>query len=112
MAKAATPKEIVIYRDERGNRPFSEWLDGLKDIKVRQRILARLRRLEQGNFGDCKPIGEGLSELRLFFGAGYRVYFGENAGQIVIILCGGDKASQNKDIKIAKARWKEHRKNE
>ncbi|VAW01884.1 hypothetical protein MNBD_ALPHA06-1227 [hydrothermal vent metagenome] len=112
MAKAATAKEIVIYRDERGNQPFSVWLNGLKDIKVRQRILARLRRLEQGNFGDCKAIGAGLSELRLFFGAGYRVYFGEDAGQIVIILCGGDKASQNKDIKLAKSYWKEHKKNE
>jgi len=112
MAKAATPKEIVVYRDERGNRPFYIWLNGLKDTKARQRILARLRRLEQGNFGDCKPIGGGLSELRLFFGAGYRVYFGEDAGHIVIILCGGDKGSQNKDIKLAKAYWKEHKENE
>jgi putative addiction module killer protein len=112
MARAVKPKDVVIYSDTEGNSPFSVWLEGLKDIKTRQRILARLRRLEQGNFGDCQPIGNGLSELRLFFGPGYRVYFGEEGGHIVIILCGGDKSSQKKDITLAKAYWKEHKDNE
>lgn len=112
MARAVKPKDIVIYSDAKGSSPFSVWLEGLKDIKVRQRILARLRRLEQGNFGDCQPIGNGLSELRLFFGAGYRVYFGEEADHIVIILCGGDKSTQKKDITLAKAYWKEHKDND
>jgi putative addiction module killer protein/probable addiction module antidote protein len=67
---------------------------GLRDIIGRKRILARVARLEQGNYGDCAPVGEGVSELRLFFGPGYRVYFGEDAGNIIILLCGGDKSTQ------------------
>jgi putative addiction module killer protein len=69
----------------------------------------RLFRVQQGNYGDVEPIGEGLSELRLFFGPGYRVYFGEDAGNIVVILCGGDKASQSRDIETAKDYWKEYK---
>lgn len=73
----------------------------------RKRILARIARLEQGNFGDCKPIGDGVSELRLFFGPGYRVYFGEHGNTIVVLLCGGDKGSKEKDIEKAKRFWRE-----
>jgi putative addiction module killer protein len=65
--------------------------------------------MEQGHYGDVKSIGEGLSELRLFFGSGYRIYFGEEAGNIVIILCGGDKDSQNRDIETAKTYWEEYK---
>lgn len=111
MARAVTPKEVVYYVDERGHTPFPEWLASLKDPKTRQRILARIRRLQSGNFGDCKAVGDGVSELRLFFGAGYRVYFGEDGEHLVIILCGGDKGSQNKDIKVAKAYWQEYKSN-
>ena len=74
----------------------------------RKRILARVARLEQGNYGDCEAVGEGVMELRLFFGPGYRVYFGEDTNSIVILLCGGDKGSQKQDIKQAKAYWKEY----
>jgi putative addiction module killer protein len=74
----------------------------------RKRILARLSRLKQGNYGDCEIVGEGISELRMFFGSGYRVYFGEEENHIVILLCGGDKSSQSKDIKQAKEYWKEY----
>jgi len=70
--------------------------------------LERNFRLEQGNYGDCEPVGEGISELRMFFGPGYRVYFGEDANNIVVLLCGGDKRNQNQDIKDAKAYWKEY----
>jgi len=108
MARAATPKQIVFYRDDKGKEPFTDWLNLLRDHAGRRRTLVRLRRLEQGNYGDCSPIGEGLSELRLFFGSGYRVYFGEDAGNIIVILCGGDKSSQNKDITYAKSCWKEY----
>jgi putative addiction module killer protein len=79
---------------------------------VRQRILARLRRLEQGNYGDCEPVGDGVSELRMFFGPGFRVYFGEDAGNIVVLLSGGDKKSQQKDIIQAKVYWEEYLNNE
>lgn len=87
------------------------WLDGLRDARNRRRIISRLVRVQQGNYGDVEPIGEGLSELRFFFGAGYRVYFGEDAGNIVVILCGGDKSSQSQDIENAKAYWQEHNNN-
>ena len=111
MAKIVEPKELVFYADENGNEPFQLWLDDLRDAKNRRRILSRLVRVQQGNYGDVEPIGEGLSELRFFFGAGYRVYFGEDAGNIVVILCGGDKSSQSQDIENAKAYWQEYKNN-
>jgi putative addiction module killer protein len=98
----------LLYQDKNGLEPFAEWLFSLKDKQSRKRIEARLARLEQGNYGDVKPIGEGLSELRLFFGAGYRVYFGEHTGNIVLLLCGGDKSSQSQDIVTAKRYWQEY----
>lgn len=81
-------------------------MDNLRDQQGKRRILQRL--LEQGNYGDVAPIGDGLSELRMFFGSGYRVYFGEDAENIVVVLCGGDKSTQNQDIEDAKAYWKEY----
>jgi putative addiction module killer protein len=112
MTNEVTQKHVIVYEDNNGKEPFTEWLYGLKDVIGRKRILARLSRLKQGNFGDCEPVGEGVSELRLFFGAGYRVYFGEYQNQIVVLLCGGDKASQSNDIKQAKIFWQEYLKNE
>lgn len=108
MARLARPKQVIVFADDKGKEPFTEWLYGLKDSLNRQRIISRIRRLEQGNFGDCEPVGEGVSELRLFFGAGYRIYFGEDAENIVVLLNGGDKKSQKKDIKQAKAYWREY----
>ena len=75
---------------------------------MKKRIGARIRRLEAGLYGDCEPVGEGVSELRMFFGPGYRVYFGEEAGNIVILLLGGDKSTQTQDIQTAQAYWKEY----
>ncbi len=106
MAQAAAPKEIIIYADDQGNEPFMDWLYGLKDKQTRKRIELRLLRLEQGNCGDWKALGEGGFELRLFFGSGYRIYFGEDKDNIVVLLCGGDKSSQSQDIEIAKSYWK------
>lgn len=108
MTDAATPKRVIVYASPNGKEPFTDWLYGLRDIIGRKRILARVSRLQQGNYGDCEPVGEGVSELRMFFGSGYRVYFGEHGDDIVILLCGGDKGSQNKDIEQAKAYWKEY----
>lgn len=108
MTDAATPKRVIVYANPNGKEPFTDWLYGLRDIIGRKRILARVSRLQQGNYGDCEPVGEGVSELRMFFGSGYRVYFGEHRDNIVILLCGGDKGSQNKDIEQAKAYWKEY----
>jgi len=78
-------------------------------VKGRRAILKRIGRLEHGLYGDCEPVGEGVLELRLFLGPGYRIYFGEDAGHIVILLCGGDRDTQTRDIKDAKEYWKEYK---
>lgn len=91
--------------------PFEEWIQGLKDNRSSARILQRINRLRLGNFGDCRSIGGNVYELRIHFGPGFRVYFGLADEQIVILLSGGDKRSQNKDISIAQSYWKEYQKN-
>jgi putative addiction module killer protein len=80
---------------------FSAWLDATDSI-VKVRILARLSRVELGNFGDHHAVGEGISELRLFFGAGYRIYYMQKGHRLVILLCAGDKSTQTRDIQLAK----------
>lgn len=77
------------------------WLDGLRDIQARTRILVRVQRLAEGNLGDVRPIGEGVSELRIDYGPGYRVYFKKQGLDVVILLAGGNKRTQPKDIKTA-----------
>ena len=86
---------------------FSEWLDGLADERAQARIVIRIRRLEQGNPGDVKVVGDGVSELRITYGPGYRLYFTRMEQEIVILLCGGDKSTQRKDIALAKRLAKE-----
>ena len=86
---------------------FKQCLDNLKDLRARAKIQTRIKRLQMGNFGDVKPVGEGVSELRITEGKGYRVYLKNQNGVIVILLCAGDKASQENDIKKAKALAKE-----
>lgn len=80
---------------------FAQWLDGLRDIHARARIQARIERLAAGNPGDAKPVGEGVSELRIDYGPGYRVYFTKRGREVVILLAGGDKSTQASDIKTA-----------
>lgn len=80
---------------------YDEWFYSLKDTKGKARINARLRRVELGNFGDTEPVGDNVSELRFFFGAGYHIYFIQHGDEIIILLAGGDKSTQQKDIKIA-----------
>ena len=80
---------------------FGKWLDGLKDIRARARILVRVQRLESGNPGDVKPVGSGVSELRIDYGPGYRVYFCQRGTDIIILLAGGTKRTQSNDIKRA-----------
>src|SRR5262249_57497790 len=85
---------------------FRRWDNSVGDRVGRQRMLARVARLVHGNFGDRAPVGEGVHELRLFFGPGYRVYFGEHSDTVVVLLCGGDKDSQPRDIQQAQAYWR------
>ncbi|MEN0118938.1 MAG: type II toxin-antitoxin system RelE/ParE family toxin [Agrobacterium cavarae] len=82
---------------------FSNWLTKLKDVQARARIVRRVDRLQRGNLGDVKPVGEGVSELRIDYGPGYRVYFIQEGKLIIVLLCGGDKSSQSRDISQAKA---------
>ena len=77
---------------------FAKWIDGLRDIKARARILIRIERLISGNPGDVKPVGEGVSELRIDYGPGYRLYFKQQGSELIILLAGGDKSTQPKDI--------------
>ena len=80
---------------------FAQWLDGLRDIKSRARVQARIDRLAEGNPGDVKPVGEGVSELRIDFGPGYRVYFKSRGRELIVLLAGGGKKTQASDIKTA-----------
>jgi putative addiction module killer protein len=80
---------------------YAQWLDGLRDIHARARIQVRVERLAAGNTGDVKPVGEGVSELRIDYGPGYRVYFTKRGHEVVVLLAGGDKSTQASDIKTA-----------
>ena len=108
--RETTPFEIEVYLTVEGRAPFSQWLGALKDLKGRALIRVRLDRLSLGNFGDCNPIGEGLHELRIDFGPGYRVYFGQKGKQLVLLLCGGTKRTQKRDIAQAQEYWADFRK--
>ena len=99
------PRELRFYRTSNGRVPFTEWYDTIRDRSVRNRIQRRLDRLEDGNFGDSKSVGEGMFELPFHFGAGYRIYFAEVENTIVLLLCAGDKSSQARDMERAKEYW-------
>ena len=108
MAKEVKEKKIIFYQDTAGDEPFAEWIESFRDSKTKRRILQRVFRVQSGNYGDYKSLRDGVLELRLDFGSGYRVYFGEDGDTIVILLCGGDKATQEQDIEKAKSYWKEY----
>jgi putative addiction module killer protein len=101
--------EIRRYRTAAGAEPFTEWLSDLPDRQARARILVRVDRLEVGNFGDARFLRDGVSELRIDWGPGYRVYFGRDGPTVVVLLCGGDKRRQEADIRRALELWQEYR---
>ncbi|KQS99299.1 MULTISPECIES: type II toxin-antitoxin system RelE/ParE family toxin [unclassified Rhizobium] len=86
----------------RRTRDYADWIKKLKDFRAQARIADRIDRLAAGNPGDVKPVGEGVSELRVNYGPGYRVYFIREGSVVYVLLCGGDKSSQDKDIRLAK----------
>ena len=100
---------INEYTDEQGKSPYAQWLNGLRDARAKAKIIMQVDKMELGLFGDVEPIGEGLSELRIHYGPGYRVYYGKEGNQVYLLLCGGDKSTQSKDIKKAKQYWKDHK---
>jgi len=107
-----TPKEVVAFRTRVGRIPFDEWLGELGDQNAVARILARMARVRLGNLGDCKNLGDGVLELRVDYGPGYRVYLGQKGRTLVILLCGGDKRTQDRDIRCAKKYWQDYQERE
>jgi putative addiction module killer protein len=105
--RPTSPKSVHEYLREDGSSPYRDWLSTL-DIAVKARIQARVLRFESGNLGDHKSVGEGVLEARLDFGPGYRVYFGLDGEDIVLLLIGGHKKSQRGDIRQAREYWKEY----
>jgi putative addiction module killer protein len=101
-------REVKVYRSAKGREPFTNWLNSIRDARTIARILRRLDRVEAGSFGDFSPVGDGVYELRFFFGAGYRVYFAFVGATVVLLLCGGDKSGQAKDISRAKEYWRRY----
>ena len=99
--------DLLRYQREDGREPFTDWLSGVRDKIAAARIRVRLRQVEAGNFGDSEAVGDGVIELRVHVGAGYRVYCGRHGKTVVILLCGGDKKTQARDIKTAKRLAKE-----
>jgi putative addiction module killer protein len=104
----ANPRNIEIYQTADGREPFTEWMNRWKGSDAHGRILIRLERARKGNFGDCGPVGEGVSELREHYGAGFRIYFGLD-GDKIIVLNGGTKKGQQGDIERAKQFWRDYR---
>src|SRR5665647_396935 len=102
--------EVKAYQDTAGCRPYADWLDSLTDNKTKARIVARVNRMAAGNFGDCKPLRDGVQELKIDFGPGYRVYLSKQGPVLVLLLCGSDKNDQERAIQQAIAHlndWKQ-----
>lgn len=100
---------INEYTDEQDKSPYAEWLASLRDARAKARVIMQVDRIELGLFGDSAPVGEGLSELKIHYGPGYRVYYVKEARHAYLLLCGGSKSSQSRDIKRAKAYWQEYK---
>ena len=100
--------EVVQYETANGACPFADWFEGL-DARAAAKVRTAVARIEIGSFGDVKPVGEGVCERRIDFGPGYRVYFGQDGQQLVILLAGGTKKRQQRDIAQAKANWRDYK---
>ena len=106
---ASPIREVYYYRNSAGTVVVKEWLNSLKDGNILARIRLRLGRIEEGNFGDHHAVGGGVMEMRMDFGPGYRIYFGIDGIKIVVLLSGGDKKTQDTDIRTAKTYWKTYK---
>ena len=103
------PQRVAIYETANGKRPFESWLRGLRDSRARQRVRTGIARIRLGNFGDSKAVGKGVIELRVNYGPGYRIYFGRDGNEVVMLLSGGDKRTQDADIETAKVYWADYK---
>lgn len=102
------PIEIREYVTRNGRIPFAEWQTSLRDRRAQSKINQRIQRVANGNFGLAKSLGSGLFELKMDYGPGYRIYFGRLENQVILLLCGGDKSSQTRDIRQARAYWQDY----
>jgi len=101
------PYELDYYVTSAGKKPFKEWLEGLRDVSGRAKIRVRLDRARLGNLGDNRSVGEGVHELRVDYGPGYRVYYALEGSRLILLILGGDKSSQERDIARAKEYWRD-----
>ena len=101
--------DIRVYVTRDGKTPFVDWLGKLRDRSARTRIRIQLDRILLGNPGDRKSLGQGLYEIRIHYGPGYRVYYGKEGGHLVLLLCGGNKSTQQSDIRLANNYWQDYR---
>ncbi len=102
-------RKLEVFVTANGKAPFEEWFSKLRDKTGKARIFNRIDRLRLGHFGDCEPVGDGVFELRIQFGPGFRIYFGLQGAEVILLLCGGDKGTQNRDIANAIRYWKEYK---
>ena len=109
MSLEATPQEVRIYETKERKRPYSEWLAELKDTQGRAVIRTRIGRVRNGNFGNCEPVGEGILELKIDFGPQFLPDRNKHDIDLVLLLCGGDKGSQDRDIKKAQEYWADYK---
>jgi putative addiction module killer protein len=100
--------QIIVYQNAEGHEPFPAWLKEL-DPQAAAKVSVALERMESGNLGDVKSVGEGVSERRIDWGPGYRIYFGQDGRELIILLAGGTKKRQQQDIEIAKERWADYK---
>lgn len=105
---ASVPIKVEYYITQDSKTPFLKWLESLRDIKARAKIKNRLDRVQLGNLGDYRPVGKGVWELKIDYGPGYRVYFGQIGSTIILLLCGGDKSTQQQDISKAQGYWADY----
>jgi putative addiction module killer protein len=105
MTMTDTAYQLEFYQKESGDVPFTEWFENLRDRTAVARIRIRLGRVRLGNFSTIKPVGNGVAELKIDHGPGYRVYYAMSGKSVVLLLIGGDKSTQSKDIETAKRYW-------
>lgn len=105
----AREREVRTYLTKDAKAPYNDWLGGLQDPRTRGIIRAQTNRVRLGNFGDCSSVGDRVFEFRINYGPGYQVNFGQEGNELVILLCGGDKSSQRRDIEKAKEYWADYR---
>lgn len=105
----AFPFELRYYVSAEGKIPFKTWLEGLRDVSARAHIRVRLDRVRLGNLGNSRTVGGGVRELKVDYGPGYRIYFAQEGTHIILLLLGGDKSKQEKDIETAKKYWNDHK---